>query len=147
MPRAKREVRNDRLYCPGCSTWLHYSRFSPKRQTDHGAVVQFHARCRICEQSGRDDQKNESRALAKITSSAKSHARHWDVTADALLSDLGWSELEDWVEACISGDAKCINCLHPYRGPDEEEDARRSVIARYSPAEVDLLTTGQIALF
>lgn len=192
MPRAKREIRNDRLYCPGCNTWLHYSRFSPKRQTDHGTVVQFHPKCRVCEQSERDDQKNESRALAKIQASARSHARYWDVTADQLVYDLGWVKLESWVEAALDGQIECINCLHPFRGPDdvqidirhpvrnpqdtarmhvrnvgplckscnirkgnkgysewldEEEDARQSVLARYSPAEVDVLTTGQIALF
>lgn len=192
MPRRKREVRNDRLYCPGCRAWLHYSKFSPKRQTDHGTVVQFHARCRHCEQSERDDQKNESRALVKIKASARTHSREWNVTADELLIDLGWAELEDWVEACIQGQAKCINCLHPFTGPDdvqidirdpvqhpddtarmhvrnvgplcrscnnrksnkpytqwldEEEDARRSVIARYSALTLDEISNGQGSLF
>ena len=100
MPRPKREIRNDRLYCPGCKTWLHYSRFSPKRQTGN----------------------------------------------DELLYDLGWLELEDWVQASIDGNTKCINCLHPFQGQDDVQiDIRdpvrspddRARLARYAQPTLD----------
>lgn len=145
MPRPKREVRNDRLYCPGCKTWLHYSRFSPYRKNHHGTVVTFHSQCRTCEQSERDDRKNESRALVKIISSARSHARDWNVTTDELVYDLGWSELEDWVEAAIDGRAKCINCLHPFRGPDDVQiDIRDPVRGRDDRARMHVRNVGPL---
>lgn len=132
MPRPKRERRNDRLFCPGCKQWLHYSRFSPLEKCN-GTVTRFRPKCRVCEQSERDDRKNESRALVKIERSARSHARDWDVTADELLYDLGWAELEDWVQASIDGKAKCINCLHPFLGPDDVQIDIRDPVR--SPAD------------
>lgn len=112
-------MRDGRLWCPSCGTWLHYSKFSPAKQSCDGTTTTFRRQCRACEQSERDDRKNENRALLKITASARSHARHWNVTADELLFDLGWAQLEDWVAAAIGGKAKCINCLHSFLGPDD----------------------------
>lgn len=144
MPRPKREVRNDRLYCPGCRQWLHYSRFSPLEKCN-GTVTRFRPKCRVCEQSERDDRKNESRAVVKITASARSHARDWNVTADQLLYDFGWLELESWVQAAIDGDAKCVNCLHPFRGPDDVQiDIREPVTGPDDTAMMHVRNVGPL---
>lgn len=147
MPRPKRQQLEDgRLWCPGCSTYLHNSRFSPKRQTDHGGVVQFHAQCRVCEQSARDDQKNADPATQLIIKRAASHAKHWDVTRDYLLYDLGWLDyLHDWVEAALAGSNKCVGCRHPFKGPgDLQIDIREPLRHPGDTARMDVRNVGPL---
>lgn len=115
-PRARRAVQDGKLLCPGCNRWLHNTRFAPKRRTADGTVVQFHLRCRVCEQSDRTEQKNSDRAQKLVYQRAQVRADRADVPVSFFMEELNWKSLVPMFEAYLDRPDSCVcpNCGHPF---------------------------------
>jgi hypothetical protein len=115
MPRPKRELRNGRLWCPGCGRWLHTSRFRPNEK-GHGTAARFHSKCRTCEQTERTGTKNDDRARALVESRATTRARKSKVTKQFVMEDLNYESLIAPMRAFMGDDGLCNNCGHAFLG-------------------------------
>jgi 5-methylcytosine-specific restriction endonuclease McrA len=117
MPRPRRAVQDGKLFCPGCNRWLHSSKFRPSEK-GHGTVARYHSNCRVCEQSDRNDAKNEDRAKAIVLQRAAVRAEKAGVPTSFFMEELNWKSLIGMVDAYLDKPERvlCPNCGDHYIG-------------------------------
>lgn len=145
MAKPRQEIRQGQKHCPACDRWKAIQHFRIQHERRHGSMPTFKKLCKVCEQAERDRVKHVDRALVKLTNSAASHARHWDVTRDELLQDLRWIDLLEWVRACMDQKTKCISCGHDFLSAEDVEiDIRDPLRHRADRARMHVQNVGPL---
>lgn len=114
MPRKRREQQDGNLFCEGCHQWKHHTRFRRDRQNRHGTVPTFRRLCKACEQTERNEQKNEDRARAIVEGRAAERGRKSGVSKDFMLVEMNYRALIAPMRAMMSNEGLCLNCGHEF---------------------------------
>jgi hypothetical protein len=110
--------------CKGpCGRWKHYSRFrswvDSRVHVNSGRV--FSPICKACEQTERNERKNEDRPFAIMRKRAQTHASKYGVTTEFMWITMNYQSLVPIFRALCSAEGLCNSCGHKF---DDEKDVQ-----------------------